>query len=207
MVSAASKLDLITLKMRCELERGRVYNSAGIPVHAESHFVAACEAAVEAEKTPAEDDDPSTGDALQTISYLKVDALHMLAIVAPSNALRTSYVNQGLTIAGKADKKRGRTHSWLGPLLNNLGWETLEAGDFKKAIDVLQEAANVRREDVDSIEGDRSKRKGKGNGGRPSLLGRSPFGPLVMHRYKLEGGRRISNLDRPVGTRGGWSFH
>ncbi|KLO08777.1 hypothetical protein SCHPADRAFT_908369 [Schizopora paradoxa] len=156
---ATLKQSFVVLKMRIELERGRVYNSAGMPEHAEPHFLAACEAAASVEKS-AGDQDPSTIDALEIISYLKIDALHMLAIVATSNALRVSYANQGIALARDADRARGRSYTWLGPLLNNLGWDTLEAGDFKNAIVVFQEAAEVRRDELDLLGGDHSGEEG-----------------------------------------------
>lgn len=155
---ASMQYEFAILKTRLELERGRVYNSGGMPERAAPHFLAACNV-VAATHISTQGESPSSESeaAAEVLSYLHVDALHMLAIVSPSNESRASYAQQGIAIARELEqggKGHRRSRSWLGPLLNNLGWETAEAGNFKRAIDILAEAVEVRRETLDGLDKD-----------------------------------------------------
>ncbi len=40
---------------------------------------------------------------------------------------------------------------WLGPLLNNLGWEHSDAGEHKEALDLFERALVVRERDPENV--------------------------------------------------------
>ncbi len=90
------------VQQRIALERGRLYNSAGDAFRARPYFQEAVQL----------DADP----------YLTVDALHMLAIVNPSNA--RYWYNWGMRLAqGSPDP---RVQRWEGSLRNNWAWTLVE---------------------------------------------------------------------------------
>lgn len=90
------------VRQRILLERGRLHNSAGDAFTARPLFQQAVEL----------DADP----------YLTVDALHMLAIVNPSNA--RYWYNWGLRMAQESADPR--IQRWEGPLRNNWAWTLVE---------------------------------------------------------------------------------
>ena len=112
-------------KIRYYLERGRVFNSAGNPEEARPFF----EQALDMAKDLAED-------------FYAVDALQMLAIVAPS-ASDLDLNLLAIQIAESSDQEKAR--GWLGSLYNNTGWSYHELGNYTSALDMFQKAEAVRK--------------------------------------------------------------
>ncbi|WP_169581772.1 MULTISPECIES: hypothetical protein [Microbacterium] len=107
--------------VRVALERGRLRNSAGEPDAARSLFELAAEAAASADLT-----------------FLRVDALHMLAIVDPEHS--PEWTDRALEVLDPTTDPR--TRRWLVSLHNNAGWSHFDAGrttdalaEFEKALD------------------------------------------------------------------------
>ena len=112
-------------KVRYYLERGRVFNSSGHPAEARPFF----EQALDMAKELLED-------------FYAVDALHMLAIVAPpASSLELNLL--AIQFAESSDQEKAR--GWLGSLYNNTGWSYHELGDYESALDMFQKAEAVRR--------------------------------------------------------------
>jgi tetratricopeptide (TPR) repeat protein len=111
--------------IRYLLERGRVFNSSGKPELARPFF----EQALAMAKQLNED-------------FYAVDALHMLAIVAPPE--------QGLALNLQAiqlaeSSRQERARGWLGSLYNNTGWSCHEMGDYLSALEIFRKAEAWRR--------------------------------------------------------------
>jgi tetratricopeptide (TPR) repeat protein len=72
--------------------------------------------------------------------FIAADAAHMAALAAPDSAGLVEWTLRGIDLA--------ETHEdaayWAGPLLNNLGWEYYEAGDFEPALDAFERALAAR---------------------------------------------------------------
>lgn len=74
------------------------------------------------------------------LNELAVDALHMLAIVAPpERALELANEAQSLVEAG-GEELRG----WLGPILNNAGWSLFDSGRYDEAVSCFKRDAALR---------------------------------------------------------------
>jgi tetratricopeptide (TPR) repeat protein len=98
------------------LERGRVLNSSGFPDQAKPFFEKASDIAVD-------------------IPDVKIDALHMIAIVSsPDEAIALN--NQAIGIAEASTDPRAR--KWLGSLLNNTGWAFHDKGMYEIALDLFE---------------------------------------------------------------------
>ncbi len=93
---------------RVLLERGRLRNSAGDPAAAIPLFEAAKDAA--------------------SSLFLRVDALHMLAIADPERA--EQHTAAALALLEGADD---RTRRWAVGLHNNLGWNLFGAGEVERS--------------------------------------------------------------------------
>ena len=112
-------------KVRYLLERGRAYNSSGKLKVARSLFQQAFELAGQLNE-----------------DFYMVDALHMLAIVAPPEQSLALNLNAiGLAESSQDEKARG----WLGSLYNNTGWSYHDLGDFTSALDIFEKAEAWRR--------------------------------------------------------------
>jgi tetratricopeptide (TPR) repeat protein len=105
---------------RVSLERGRLLRSAGDPEAARPHF----EAAVQAEQ-----------------DELRVDALHMVALVAPAEE-RIAINERALAIARSSGDPAARR--WDASLLNNIGMVHAEAGDWPDALAAFDRALAAR---------------------------------------------------------------
>lgn len=103
--------------IRYHLERGRTFNSSGKKVEAKQEF--------EQAKAIAEE--------LNEDFYL-VDAIHMLAIIAPPN--ESILLHQHGIIKAESSQNEGARNS-LGALYNNLGWSYFDAGEYEKALSVF----------------------------------------------------------------------
>jgi tetratricopeptide (TPR) repeat protein len=117
--------DLSTARIRYLLERGRVFNSSGQPEQAAPLFQEAADLAQREQQ-----------------DFYAVDALHMLAIVAPP-AEQLEWNLRALALAEHSAQPRGR--SWLGSLYNNIGWTHHEAGRYQQALEMFQMALYERQ--------------------------------------------------------------
>lgn len=107
-------------QIRYLLERGRVFNSAGLADQASAFFEQAWELA------------RAAGE-----SFYAIDAAHMLGISEPpERQLRWSL--QALELAEQASDPRAQ--AWRGPLLNNIGWSYHDQGQYEQALHYLQRA-------------------------------------------------------------------
>ena len=113
-------------KIRYLLERGRTLNSSGRPDEARPLF----EEALNMAKELSED-------------FYAVDALHMLAIVAPP----ASGLDLNLRAIQMAESSsQAKARSWLGSLYNNTGWSYHELGKYDSALEMFERAEAARRE-------------------------------------------------------------
>ena len=110
-------------KIRYLLERGRVLNASGRPEESRPYFEKALETATQ----------------LAQDSYA-VDALHMLAIVAPpASSLDFNLLAIQLAESSRQAKARG----WLGSLYNNTGWSYHGMGEYASALEMFEKAETV----------------------------------------------------------------
>lgn len=108
--------------VRIALERGRLRNSAGDAAAAIPLFELAAEAAASAELT-----------------FLRVDALHMLAIADPERA--GEWTSRALDVLdGTTD---ARTMRWAVSLHNNAGWTHFDAGRIDDAVAEFERARDA----------------------------------------------------------------
>jgi hypothetical protein len=118
----AIDLDEPVVAVRAALERGRLHNSAGAPVEAAWHFRRAAALAAD-----------------NGLTFLRIDALHMLAIADPEHADdHTAVALQEL-----AEVDDTRTLRWLVSLHNNLGWARFDSGDSAGALEAFEAAMDA----------------------------------------------------------------
>lgn len=103
------------VSVRIALERGRLRNSSGEAESARPLFELAAEVAASADLT-----------------FLRVDALHMLAIADPEHA--PEWTGRALEVLDPTTD--ARTLRWLVSLHNNAGWAHVDAG---RPVDALAE--------------------------------------------------------------------
>jgi tetratricopeptide (TPR) repeat protein len=113
----------VRTKVLVDLERGRLRRSAGdspaaLPLF-ESAFAAAAAAAEH---------------------FLATDAAHMAALASGATEDFVDWTERGIEIAERHEAAR----YWLGPLLNNLGWEQFEAGGYEDALAAFDRALAER---------------------------------------------------------------
>ncbi len=108
-------------RARIDLERGRTRRSGGDPEAALPLFESAYALALAAGQ-----------------DFIAADAAHMAALAAPDGL--EAWTRRGIELAEESEE----ASYWLGPLLNNLGWERLEAGDAAGALDAFQQALAAR---------------------------------------------------------------
>jgi tetratricopeptide (TPR) repeat protein len=119
-------------RARVDLERGRLRRSSGNVQAALPLFESAFALALEANEL-----------------FLAVDAAHMAALAAPDREGFVGWTERGIALAEPAEPE---VRYWLGPLLNNLGWELYDAGDHKQALIAFQRALAERERDPDEQE-------------------------------------------------------
>jgi tetratricopeptide (TPR) repeat protein len=119
-------------RVRERLERGRLLRSAGDPDRAAPLFAEAAALA-----------DP-------LFPGLRIDALHMEALVAGSPGEQLERTESALAEARASDDPAARR--WVPSLLNNLGMARHDAGDLPGALAAFEEALAVRRERDDPRE-------------------------------------------------------
>jgi tetratricopeptide (TPR) repeat protein len=106
------------------IELGRTENSGGNPVGALPHFETSLEIAKRL-----------------NAQTLIGDAAHMVAIASPPE-LQPSAGQAALTIVRGLTDEKGR--SWVGPILNNLGWALIDLNRPSEALPYLQQALDFR---------------------------------------------------------------
>ncbi|TML06156.1 MAG: tetratricopeptide repeat protein [Actinobacteria bacterium] len=111
-------------QVRIELERGRKLRSSGEAAASLPLFESAFENALASE-----------------LYYLAGDAAHMVAIADAGRM--TEWTERGLALA----EDEPDAAYWAGPLLNNLGWQHFEAGDYEAALGAFERALEVRERD------------------------------------------------------------
>jgi len=114
------------VRIRVDLERGRLRRSGGDKAGALPFFERAFAAAV----TAGED-------------WLAGDAAHMAALAAPDRHGFAAWTSQGLEVA----RSSAAAAYWEGPLLNNLGWEHFDAEEYEQALELFEQALAVRERD------------------------------------------------------------
>jgi tetratricopeptide (TPR) repeat protein len=137
-------------RARLDLERGRIRRSSGDRDAARPLFESAYSAALGAEQY-----------------FMAADAAHMAALAAPDRDRVVEWTQRGIDLAERHEP----ASYWLGPLLNNLGWEYYDAGDFEPALDAFERALAAREREPD----------------KP--------GPIEIARYAV--GKTLRTLDRP----------
>ena len=116
-------------RTRIDLERGRLRRSSGEVDRARPLFESAFAIALEAEEY-----------------YLAVDAAHMVAVTARDRAGFVAWTERGIALATTHEEAR----YWLGPLLNNLGWEYYESAEYAEALDAFDRALQARERDPEN---------------------------------------------------------
>jgi tetratricopeptide (TPR) repeat protein len=124
--AAASGGDTAIVAARVDLERGRLRRSNGDPAKARPLFESAFAVALEERQ-----------------HFIAADAAHMVALVAADRDDFVDWTRRGVELAELHDD----ASYWLGPLLNNLGWEYYERGDLEPALDAFERALRVRERD------------------------------------------------------------
>lgn len=118
------------VEVRVLLEQGRVHNSAGRTADAVPLFE---EAARKAQR--------------ERLTFLAVDALHMLAIAEPESA--EARTREALALVAATDDRR--TKRWAVSLHNNLGWDLHDKERYDEALGEF-EAAHAAALDVGTAE-------------------------------------------------------
>ena len=118
-------------RARIDLERGRLYRSSGDRERALPLFESAYALALEADD-----------------AFLAGDAAHMAALAAPGRDEYIAWTERGIALAESSEDAR----YWLGPLLNNLGWEHYEAGEHAEALAAFERALAARETEPDNPE-------------------------------------------------------
>ena len=114
--------DAAVVRARVALERGRLRNSEGDPGAAVPLFVAAAEAAASAH-----------------LLFLRIDALHMLAIADADGSAR--WTTEALALLENTDDPR--TLRWNVALHNNAGWTHFDSGRFAEALTAFEHARDA----------------------------------------------------------------
>ena len=117
------------VRIRVDLERGRLRRSSGDKEAALPLFERAFAEAVEAGE-----------------GWLAGDAAHMCALAAPDRDGFVAWTNRGLELAETSEAAA----YWAGPLLNNLGWEYFDSGDHEQALEAFERALEVRLRDPEN---------------------------------------------------------
>jgi tetratricopeptide (TPR) repeat protein len=112
-----------TARVRCLLERGRLFNDDKKPDEARSRFTQAWELA------------RAAGDDSNAI-----DAAHMLGIIETGKKA-LEWDQKALAVAEQS--KDARCKGWLGPLYNNIGWTYYQQKDYPHALELLRKAQEV----------------------------------------------------------------
>lgn len=104
--------------LRYLLERGRVFNSAGLQAESIPLFLNAWELGREI-----------------GADFFAVDAAHMLGI-AETSAKQLEWNEKAMDLAETSADSRA--NGWLGSLYNNIGWTHHDSGEYEKALELFQ---------------------------------------------------------------------
>ena len=110
--------------VRYYLERGRTFTSSRKAAEARTHFELA----------------KSTAEELK-LEFYTIDALHMLAIIAPPDESIRLHLEGIVKAEGSKDEK---ARNWLGSLYNNLGWSYFDLKEYEKALSIFLRALQWR---------------------------------------------------------------
>jgi tetratricopeptide (TPR) repeat protein len=116
--------------VRVDLERGRLRRSAGDRDGALPLFERAFAKALAAGE-----------------DWLAGDAAHMCALAAPDREGFVAWTTRGIELGESSEAAA----YWLGPLLNNLGWEYFDAGEHEQALEAFERALGVREREPEKI--------------------------------------------------------
>jgi tetratricopeptide (TPR) repeat protein len=126
---AAARAQSDVARARVDLERGRIRRSSGDRESARPLFESAHAGALAAGQ-----------------SFMAADAAHMVALVAADRDGFVEWTNRGIALA---DTHEDASY-WLGPLLNNLGWEHYEAGEYALALGAFERALAAREREPEN---------------------------------------------------------
>jgi tetratricopeptide (TPR) repeat protein len=118
------------VRIRVDLERGRLRRSAGDKEAALPLFESAFAQALDAGE-----------------DWLAGDAAHMCALAAPDKEGFIAWTNRGIELAESSEAAA----YWLGPLLNNLGWEHFDAGEHELALEAFERALAAREREPEKV--------------------------------------------------------
>ena len=118
------------VRIRVHLERGRLRRSSGDREAALPLFEQAWEAALAAGE-----------------EWLAADAAHMCALAAPGRDGFLAWTQRGIDLAETSEA----ASYWLGPLLNNLGWECFDAGEHAQALAAFERALAAREREPENV--------------------------------------------------------
>lgn len=118
-------------RARIDLERGRLRRSGGDPEAARPLFEAAFATAVGDERW-----------------FIAADAAHMVALVASDRDGFVEWTSRGIELA----EQHEAAAYWRGSLLNNLGWEQYEVGEYQSALGTFERALEAREREPESAE-------------------------------------------------------
>ena len=121
--------DTSVARIRCLLERGRVFNSSKKAEKARPLFLKAWEIAV-----PAGED------------FYAIDAAHMMQIVEPPEK-QLEWAEKAIALAEKSGDQRAK--GWLGALYNNTGWTYHDLKQYDRALELFEKGLKWREENVD----------------------------------------------------------
>ena len=112
------------VRVRVQLESGRLENSSGDRKVAKPYFLNALQGAVHGH-----------------FDYYAVDAAHMLGIVTTGQEL-LDWNEKALALTAKSSD--ARTQKWRGTLLNNIGWTYHDMGRYPEALQRFEEAVSFQ---------------------------------------------------------------
>ncbi|HUQ22081.1 MAG TPA: tetratricopeptide repeat protein [Gaiellaceae bacterium] len=127
---AARTASAAVAAIRVDLERGRLRRSSGDKEAALPLFESAFWRALDADE-----------------DWLAADAAHMCALAAPSKNAFVAWTNRGIELAEASEAAA----YWLGPLLNNLGWEHFDAGEHEQALAAFERALAAREREPEKV--------------------------------------------------------
>ena len=119
------------VRIRVDLERGRLRRSSGDKEAALPLFESAFAKALDAGE-----------------DWLAADAAHMCALAAPDREGFVAWTRRGIELAESSEA----ASYWLGPLLNNLGWEYSDGGEHELALDAFERALEARLSDPENTD-------------------------------------------------------
>ena len=126
---AAARAQSATARARVDLERGRIRRSSGNREAARPLFESAFAGAVGGRQY-----------------FMAADAAHMVALAASDRDDFLEWTSRGIELADT----RETASYWLGPLLNNLGWENYEHGEYTSALDAFERALHARERETEN---------------------------------------------------------